>query len=195
MRFRKCPLPDFVQHIVRDSLQFNVLDISDDFGTWGWSVVSTLSVNNRDIRKSALFVTFALLVSVAALRHRIGAQVLWECPDALLRRSDRELRDVIETIPVMAWSAAADGTAEFFNRRWLDYAGLSAGQVHLRPEDDVVDDLVVDHVVIQRKEIGIGFRWRPDTMGAYKIRRAFPSFRSDGGPEHNGKGPAITVDP
>jgi PAS domain S-box-containing protein len=46
-----------------------------------------------------------------------------------LQRSERELQEVIETIPVMAWSAAADGAAEFFNRRWLDYAGLSADQV------------------------------------------------------------------
>jgi formate hydrogenlyase transcriptional activator len=46
-----------------------------------------------------------------------------------LQRSERELRDVIETIPVMAWSAAADGAAEFFNLRWLDYTGLSADQV------------------------------------------------------------------
>jgi formate hydrogenlyase transcriptional activator len=45
-----------------------------------------------------------------------------------LQRSERELRDVIETIPSMAWSAAADGAAEFFNRRWLDYAGLAADQ-------------------------------------------------------------------
>src|SRR6202040_2556864 len=45
-----------------------------------------------------------------------------------LQRSERELREVIETIPVMAWSAAADGAAEFFNRRWLDYAGFSADQ-------------------------------------------------------------------
>src|SRR6201998_512908 len=28
----------------------------------------------------------------------------------------------------MAWSARADGNAEFFNRRWLDYAGLTADQ-------------------------------------------------------------------
>ena len=47
-----------------------------------------------------------------------------------LQHSERELQEVIETIPVMAWSAAADGAAEFFNRRWLDYAGLSADQVH-----------------------------------------------------------------
>jgi formate hydrogenlyase transcriptional activator len=46
-----------------------------------------------------------------------------------LQRSERELQEAIETIPVMAWSAAADGAAEFFNRRWLDYAGLSADQV------------------------------------------------------------------
>ena len=45
-----------------------------------------------------------------------------------LQRSERELREVIETIPVMAWSAAADGAAEFFNRRWLDYAGLMADE-------------------------------------------------------------------
>jgi formate hydrogenlyase transcriptional activator len=45
-----------------------------------------------------------------------------------LQRSERELQEVIETIPVMAWSAAADGAAEFFNRRWLDYAGFSADQ-------------------------------------------------------------------
>src|SRR5580693_7083545 len=45
-----------------------------------------------------------------------------------LLRSERELRDVIETIPSMAWSAAADGAAEFFNRRWLDYAGLTPEQ-------------------------------------------------------------------
>ena len=45
-----------------------------------------------------------------------------------LRRSERELREVIETIPAMAWSATADGTAEFFNARWLTYAGLTADQ-------------------------------------------------------------------
>ena len=45
-----------------------------------------------------------------------------------LQQSERELREVIETIPSMAWSAAADGAAQFFNRRWLEYAGLTADQ-------------------------------------------------------------------
>jgi formate hydrogenlyase transcriptional activator len=63
------------------------------------------------------------------LRQAEAAQRELQGQNERLRRSERELRDVIETIPVMAWSAAADGTAEFFNRRWLDYAGLSVGQV------------------------------------------------------------------
>ena len=28
-------------------------------------------------------------------------------------------------IPVLPWSARPDGSAEFFNQRWLEYAGLS----------------------------------------------------------------------
>ena len=63
------------------------------------------------------------------LRQAEAAQQELQRQNERLQRSERELQEVIETIPVMAWSAAADGAAEFFNRRWLDYAGLSADQV------------------------------------------------------------------
>jgi PAS domain S-box-containing protein len=43
-----------------------------------------------------------------------------------LRRSEQELRDVIETIPAMAFSIRPDGSTEFVNRRVLEYTGLSA---------------------------------------------------------------------
>ncbi|MHB8214595.1 MAG: sensor histidine kinase [Candidatus Sulfotelmatobacter sp.] len=42
-----------------------------------------------------------------------------------LRRSERELRDVIEAMPTMVWIAATDGSNEFGNRRWQEYTGLS----------------------------------------------------------------------
>ncbi len=42
-----------------------------------------------------------------------------------LRRSERELRDVIEAMPTMVWIAGTDGSNEFGNRRWQEYAGLS----------------------------------------------------------------------
>ncbi len=61
------------------------------------------------------------------LRQAEAAQRELQRQNERLQRSERELREVIETIPVMAWSAAADGAAEFFNRRWLDYAGLIRG--------------------------------------------------------------------
>src|SRR5258708_4181023 len=38
------------------------------------------------------------------------------------------IRLVVDTIPTLAWSARPDGSAEFFNQRWLDYTGLSAEQ-------------------------------------------------------------------
>jgi PAS domain S-box-containing protein len=43
-----------------------------------------------------------------------------------LRRSERELRDLIETMPAMAVAALPDGSRTFVNRRWMEYTGLSA---------------------------------------------------------------------
>src|ERR1700720_2469993 len=40
----------------------------------------------------------------------------------------QDIRLVVDTIPTLAWSAGPDGSAEFFNQRWLDYTGLSAEQ-------------------------------------------------------------------
>ena len=40
-----------------------------------------------------------------------------------------DLRTIIDTIPILAWCAGADGAAEFFNQRWLDYSGLTADEV------------------------------------------------------------------
>ena len=42
-----------------------------------------------------------------------------------LRKSDDVLRVVIDTIPTMAWSVLPDGTVDFLNQHWMDYAGLS----------------------------------------------------------------------
>ena len=41
-----------------------------------------------------------------------------------LQRKSRELRDMIETIPAMAWTARPDGSDPFVNRRWAEFTGL-----------------------------------------------------------------------
>jgi PAS domain S-box-containing protein len=43
-----------------------------------------------------------------------------------LQKDFKKLRDVIETIPAMAWTALPNGSNEFVNRRWVEYTGLSA---------------------------------------------------------------------
>src|SRR6202045_2240030 len=54
----------------------------------------------------------------------------------------QDIRLVVDTIPTLAWAARPDGSAEFFNQRWLDYTGLSAKQalgsgwgVAIHPDD------------------------------------------------------------
>jgi PAS domain S-box-containing protein len=45
-----------------------------------------------------------------------------------LRSAERDLNQIINTIPALAWSARPDGSAEFFNQQYLDFVGLSAEQ-------------------------------------------------------------------
>jgi formate hydrogenlyase transcriptional activator len=42
-----------------------------------------------------------------------------------LNLSQAQLRNMIDTIPALAWSCFPDGTTEFLNKRWLEYTGLS----------------------------------------------------------------------
>ena len=39
---------------------------------------------------------------------------------------DHQLQTIIDTIPVLAWSARADGSIDFFNDQWVIYTGLPA---------------------------------------------------------------------
>ena len=41
-----------------------------------------------------------------------------------LRRNERELRGVINTVPAHVWSASPDGTVDFVNERLLEFVGL-----------------------------------------------------------------------
>jgi len=47
-----------------------------------------------------------------------------------LRRSEQELRDVIDTVPAHVWSASPDGNVDFINERLREFTGL--------PQDDIL---------------------------------------------------------
>jgi PAS domain S-box-containing protein len=45
-----------------------------------------------------------------------------------LRGQEKRLRDVVETIPAMTFTALSDGSNTFVNKRWTEYTGLSVEQ-------------------------------------------------------------------
>ncbi|WP_263350304.1 two-component regulator propeller domain-containing protein [Acidicapsa acidisoli] len=65
-------------------------------------------------RALCMAISLALL---AGIYHRRIQQV---------SRQEKHLRDVVETIPAMAFSARPDGSTEFVNRPWLDFTGFSS---------------------------------------------------------------------
>jgi PAS domain S-box-containing protein len=74
-----------------------------------------------------------VLVAAAAIEGTRGENVAFvldlterKRAEEAVRRSEREIRDVIETIPAIVWIARPDGSNEFANRRWVEYTGLSS---------------------------------------------------------------------
>jgi len=58
------------------------------------------------------------------------------------KNSEKQLRQVIDTIPTLAWCNLPDGSNEFLNQRWHEYTGLSPEESHgwgwqnaIHPED------------------------------------------------------------
>jgi PAS domain S-box-containing protein len=90
-----------------------------------------------------------------------------------LRKSEDVLRMVIDTIPTMAWSVLPDGTIDFLNQRWLDYAGISQKQY-------VKDPMQVIHPEDTPRILA---KWREDMAAAQpyedemRLRRADGEFR------------------
>ncbi len=47
-----------------------------------------------------------------------------------LRRSEDDLRQAIDTIPGLVWTAQPNGIVDYHNKRWLDYTGLAQEQAN-----------------------------------------------------------------
>ena len=90
-------------------------------GTFCLSYAEPRIPNRRDLELIEAASHIALIAIELERSHRALKGALVE-----IKNSENRLRTIIDTIPALAWSARPDGSAEFFNRRWLDYAGLSA---------------------------------------------------------------------
>ena len=79
--------------------------------------------------------------AMASVKYQRSQEALERALDEL-RNSEKKLRQVIDTIPTLAWSVLPDGSNEFLNKRWHEYTGLSAEesygsgwQTAIHPED------------------------------------------------------------
>ena len=90
---------------------------------FNWSIAPVRHFHFTDPRLWTLL-TACLITGIVAGQLSLSAR-----KEALhARRSEKELRDVIETIPAIAWSALPDGSNSYANRRWTEYTGLPAAQ-------------------------------------------------------------------
>ncbi|HWW87064.1 MAG TPA: PAS domain-containing protein, partial [Vicinamibacterales bacterium] len=49
--------------------------------------------------------------------------------EAVIRKQEAELRDVVDTIPAIVWSALPDGSNSYVNSRFVEYCGLQPEQI------------------------------------------------------------------
>jgi PAS domain S-box-containing protein len=84
-------------------------------GVYRWFHVRALAVRDADGQITGWYV---VLTDIDDLKRAEDA----------MRASERNLTLIVNTIPVLAWSATADGRAEFFNQHYLDFIGLTIEQ-------------------------------------------------------------------
>lgn len=80
------------------------------------------------------------LIRVAPFCDESGSIIRWygtstdiedrKRAESAVLASERNLALIINTMPVLAWSARADGSVDFFNHRWLDYTGFTQSEAH-----------------------------------------------------------------
>src|SRR5271166_1327139 len=92
----------------------------------------TMEWDARKIRKDGTMLWVRETANAVVLKERPVLLVVCEDiteqkrAEEAAHRSEKELRNVIETIPVMAFIILPDGSNAFVNRPWREYTGLSA---------------------------------------------------------------------
>jgi len=90
------------------------------------------------------------------------------------RRSEKELRDVVNAVPAFVWSTLPDGAVDFVNERWLEFTGLS-------PQDALGWNWEAAVHPDDRSKAVAGWRAalknERSTEGEIRVRRADGEFR------------------
>jgi two-component system CheB/CheR fusion protein len=105
-----------------------------------------------------------------------------------LAESENRFRNMMETIPQIAWTNTIDGEVTFYNQRWFDYTGLDSKQTKTWGLDTVIhpDDLknaVSEYKSIRETSDGGEFQIRgkrADGLYRWHLIRLMPIRNEDG---------------
>ena len=64
-----------------------------------------------------------------SIRNQIAASIMRVMSYQSHKMMEDQLRAIVHTIPALAWTANPGGDNDFFNQRWLDYAGVTSEEV------------------------------------------------------------------
>ncbi|HEU4323203.1 MAG TPA: PAS domain-containing protein [Roseiflexaceae bacterium] len=105
-----------------------------------------------------------------------------------LRRSEERYRELAEAMPLVVWTAQANGEVDYFSQRWYDYTGQSVGQSHgqgwteaIHPEDLPECQRRWGEAVRTGEPYEVEYRWR-SADGSYRwyLGRALPVRAKNG---------------
>ena len=138
-------------------------------GVYRWFQVRALPVRDTD---GGITGWYVLLIDIDDRKRAEEA----------LQASERDLSSIINTIPMLAWSARTDGFCDFLNQRWLDFTGLSAEQARgsgwraaIHPDDakGLLDSWQMALVTVQLADVEARMR-RFDGEYRWFLLRASP---------------------
>ncbi len=107
-----------------------------------------------------------------------------------LHESNTHTRKVLESLPLMTWTATPDGAVNYYNQRWYDYTGITFDELKdwgwekaLHPDDAARTKVAWEHALKTKNPFEIENRWRSgDQNGKYRwfLARAVPIRNSEG---------------
>ena len=135
------PIRNILHEDDREFVQNNAKNCFQNLGrTMRWEA--------RKIRKDGTVIWVRETANALLLKNKPVLLVVCEDiterkrAEEAVRRSEKQLRDLVETMPAMAIIMRPDGTNEFVSRRWIEFSGLSPEQtagsgweVTLHPDD------------------------------------------------------------